>query len=157
MAAPASSTVSAAGVVDASDCGVVALSEDAMSRPQPESRTAKDRVSSPCFVKLLPQVDIVSHQFIDEFGRILQRHFSVICGLVQGFSGENRQEVGAYRAIHGETERYMLSGRFWFLSSLLFIHFMQSTRQPGHLLGRGGTISDYKFKRWAGVGYTSKY
>lgn len=79
--------------------------------PQPESRTAAGMVSSPCFDNLLPQYAIFSHQFIDEFERIIQRQFSVICGLVPGFPGWIRQKNGAYGEIHNEIEGYMLKGR----------------------------------------------
>ncbi|MDL0433556.1 hypothetical protein QPM17_20645 [Marinobacter sp. TBZ242] len=98
MAAPAISTVG-------SFCAAVLLSSEVMSRPQPESRTAADKVSSPCFAKFLPQYDIVSHQIIDEFERIIQRQFSVICALDPGFAAMNRQKIGAYRGIHVEMER----------------------------------------------------
>jgi hypothetical protein len=54
----------------------------------------------------LPQYDIVSHQLFDEFERILQRQFSVICGAVPDFPGRIRQEIGVYAGIHVVMEDY---------------------------------------------------
>jgi hypothetical protein len=56
----------------------------------------------------LPQYDIVSHQLFDEFGGILQRQFSVICGAVPDFPARFRQEIGGYGGIHVVMEGYSM-------------------------------------------------
>jgi hypothetical protein len=101
-AAPAIWTV---GSAVTEDCVAVSSSPE-MSRPQPESRTTAGNISSPCFVSFLPQYDIISHQLFDEFERILQRQFSVICGAVPDFPARFRQEIGGYGGIHVVMEDY---------------------------------------------------
>ncbi|AXS84798.1 hypothetical protein D0851_18315 [Marinobacter sp. Arc7-DN-1] len=54
----------------------------------------------------MPQYDIFLHHLFDEFERILQRRFSVICGAVPDFPEQARQEIDAYGGIHVVMEGY---------------------------------------------------